>query len=62
MLTVNSGAAAFPKDLTWCSRNDVLGRSACQKIDAPLPFQKIPGCDAQGDPCPPRPAELVHHA
>jgi hypothetical protein len=62
MLTVNGGAAAFPKDLTWCSRSDVLGRSAYQKIDAPLPFQKIPGGDAQGDPCRARPAELVYNA
>jgi hypothetical protein len=61
-LAINSGAAALSEYLTWRPRGDVLGCSACQKIDGPLPFQEIPGCDAQGDPCRARPAELVHHA
>jgi len=62
LLTLQAGAPALPKNAVDRQCGDVLGRPACQKIKAPLPFQKIPGCDAQGDPCRARPAELVHHA
>ena len=62
LLSLQAGAPAFAKNAVDRQCGDVLGRPACQKIEAPLPFQEIPGCAAQGDPRPPRPAELVHNA
>ena len=61
-LALHAGAPALTKNAVDRQRGDMLGHPARQKIDAPLPFQEIPGCAAQGDPRPPRPAELVHNA
>jgi hypothetical protein len=61
LLTLQAGAPTPTKNAVDRQRGDVLGHPACQKINTPLPFQEIPGCDAQGDPCPPKPAELVHN-
>ena len=62
LLTLQAGAPAFTKNAVDRQGGNVLGHSACQKLDAPLPLQEIPGCAAQGDLCPTRPAELVHNA
>ena len=62
LLSLQSGTPALTRNTVDRQRGDVLGRPACQKIDAPLPLQKIPGCAAQRNPCPPGPAELVHNA
>ena len=46
LLSLQAGAPTFAKNAVDRQRGDVLGRPACQKIDAPLPLQKIPGCAA----------------
>ena len=62
LLSLQAGAPAFTKNAIDRQCGDVLGRPASQKIDAPLPLKEIPGCAAQRDPRPPRPAKLVHNA
>jgi hypothetical protein len=62
LLMLEAGTPSPPKNAVDRQCGDVFSRSACQKINTPLPLQEIPSCAAQGDPRPPRAAELVHNA